>query len=60
LESGLTARKLEPADLHWGALKGNLRLAESQHKQALISIRQQFSTRSWTYTDALIGIPEKP
>ncbi len=38
-----------------GALKGNLRLAESQHKQALISYRQAIQHAFGDVSDALIG-----
>jgi len=38
-----------------GALRGNLRLAESQHKQALISYRQAIQQAFGDASDALIG-----
>jgi len=38
-----------------GALRGNLRLAESQHKQALISYRQAIQHAFGDASDALIG-----
>jgi multidrug efflux system outer membrane protein len=38
-----------------GALRGNLRLAESQHKQALISYRQAIQHAFGDVSDALIG-----
>jgi multidrug efflux system outer membrane protein len=38
-----------------GALRGNLRLAESQHKQALISYRQAIQQAFGDVSDALIG-----
>jgi len=38
-----------------GALKGNLRLAESQHKQALISYQQAIQHAFGDVSDALIG-----
>jgi multidrug efflux system outer membrane protein len=38
-----------------GALRGNLRLAESQHQQALISYRQTIQRAFGDVSDALIG-----
>src|SRR5271169_1781811 len=38
-----------------GALRGNLRLAESQHQQALIAYRQTIQRAFWDVSDALIG-----
>jgi len=38
-----------------GALRGNLKLAESQHKQALISYRQAIQQAFGDVSDALIG-----
>ena len=38
-----------------GALRGNLKLAESQHKQALISYRQAIQHAFGDVSDALIG-----
>jgi multidrug efflux system outer membrane protein len=38
-----------------GALRGNLRLAESQHRQALISYRQTIQQAFGDVSDALIG-----
>jgi len=38
-----------------GALRGNLRLAESQHKQALISYKQAIQRAFGDVSDALIG-----
>jgi multidrug efflux system outer membrane protein len=38
-----------------GALRGNLRLAESQHQQALLAYRQAIQTAFGEVSDALIG-----
>jgi len=38
-----------------GALRGNLKLAESQHKQALIAYRQSIQSAFGDVSDALIG-----
>jgi multidrug efflux system outer membrane protein len=38
-----------------GALRGNLRLAESQHQQALISYRQTIQRAFGDVSDALVG-----